>query len=147
MTHNLYLKKFNLTLVIILLFAAIANAQNLTGQIAGIVKTTFGKPAPGVTVTIKELNKRTSTDENGAYQFKNVQPGNYLLKVTFIGSKSAEKAVTVTANETATVDFSISESYSELKEVNVNAGKTANTIPVKIGKANLNQLDMPQSTG
>ncbi|HTD98074.1 MAG TPA: TonB-dependent receptor [Mucilaginibacter sp.] len=147
MNHNLYLKKLNLTLVIVLLFGTIADAQNLTGNIAGLIKTTYGKPAPGVTVTIKELNKRTSTDENGAYELKNIKPGNYTIRVTFVGAKSAEKAVVVTANETASLDFTIAESYSELKEVNVNAGKTINNIPVHIGKANLSPLDMPQSTG
>ncbi len=144
--NNFYFPKLNLILVFVLC-AAIVNAQSLTGKISGIVKTTYGKPAPDVTITIKELNKRTSTDENGAYEFKNIKPGNYILKATFVGSKSAEKAVIVTANETAAVDFAIGESLSELKEVNINAGKTTNTIPVKIGKANLNQLDLPQSTG
>ena len=147
MKTNSYFKKLSFTFAIILLCIVIADAQSITGKITGLVKSNDSQPVPGVTIIIKELNKTTSSDENGTYIFKNIKPGYYTLKVTYVGTIGAEKKITVEADKATTADFTLAASSSQLKEVRINAGKILNTIPVTIGKANIANLDLPQSTG
>jgi iron complex outermembrane recepter protein len=144
--NNFYFPKLNLILVFVF-FAAIVNAQTLTGKISGSVKTTDGKVVPAATLTIKELNKTTITNDNGGYIFKSIQPGDYTLKITYIGSKEDKKPVNVVAGKTITVDFVLAESSSELKQVNITGGRTLNNRPVAFSKSGLSPLDLPQSTG
>jgi len=142
-----YPKKLTLTLATLLFFITISNAQSITGKITGLVKSNDTLPVPGVTITIKELNKVTSTDANGVYIFKNIKPGNYTLRVTFVGAKGDEKPVAVEAGKAATVDFTVGESLSELKEVLIKSAKTQNDLPVTFSKSGISTLDLPQSAG
>lgn len=135
-------------LLLPLLFSIIyVDAQVLTGKISGKIKTSDGKPRHGVTVTIKELNKTAITKEDGSYVINNVKPGNHTLKVSCVGCNTKETVITVVAEKTVIADVNLSESTSELKEVNINANKNSNNIPVRLGKANISPLDLPQSTG
>ncbi|MBB3055510.1 TonB-dependent receptor [Mucilaginibacter gotjawali] len=124
----------------------VVRADDLTtGKISGTVKTSDGKPAAYVTVTIIELNRATSTKEDGSYLITNINPGNYTLSVSLIGMQNQEKAVTVSALKTITVDFILAENASQLNEVIINANKTPKA--VTLDKAGLRALDLPQSTG
>jgi iron complex outermembrane receptor protein len=147
MKTNSYFKKLSIAFVITLLCIAIADAQSITGKITGLKRSSDSQPVQGVTITIKELNKNTSSDEDGNYIFKNIKPGNYTLKATYVGTIGAEKKVAVEADKATTADFTLAASSSQLKEVRISAGKTLNTIPVAIGKAHIASLDLPQSTG
>ncbi|MES2277968.1 MAG: TonB-dependent receptor [Bacteroidota bacterium] len=144
---NTYFNKINLALLLALLLNTVAFGQSTTGKIAGTVKTTDGKPAPVVTVTVVELNKATTTNENGTYLFQNIKAGSYTLKVTFIGTKGGQKQVTVTAGKTTDADFALAESASDLAEVSITSGRTLNNMQVNMGKSGIRPLDLPQSTG
>lgn len=139
--------KINLTFLITLLFTGMAIAQNPNGKISGTVKTTDGKPAPAVTVTIAALNKATLTNENGTYILQNVKPGTYTLKVTFIGTTGDEKEVEAIAGKTTAANFTLTQSSSQLKEVSITSGRTLNNRPVTFDKAGIRPMDLPQSTG
>jgi iron complex outermembrane receptor protein len=139
--------KIILTLLLALLLNGMALAQNTTGKISGTVKTTDGKPAPVVTITVTELNKAATTNENGTYIIQNIKPGTYMLKATFIGTKGGETQVTVTAGKTTNADFSLAESSSDLAEVSITSGRSLNNMQVSIGKSGIRPLDLPQSTG
>ncbi|MDR3694243.1 TonB-dependent receptor [Mucilaginibacter sp.] len=131
---------------LVLTISNIVRADDLTtGKVSGTVKTADGKPAAYVTVAIKELNRATSTKEDGSYLITNINPGNYTLAVSLVGMQNQEKTVTVSALKTITVDFILTESASQLNEVIINANKT--TKPVMLDKAGLRALDLPQGTG
>lgn len=147
MNVNTYLSKVILPLLLLIFFFSTVQAQNQNGKIQGIVKTTDGKPAPVVSVTLAELKRSTSTNENGSYIFQNVKPGTYTLKVVFIGTPGGEKTVTVENNKTTTADLIFTETSAQLKEVSITSGKTLNNRPVTFNKSGLSPLDMPQSTG
>jgi iron complex outermembrane receptor protein len=91
------------------IFAFAEGVDAANGKIAGTVKTTDGKPAADVTVTIKELNKATATKENGTYFFQSVKPGTYTIVVTLVGSKTEQLTVTVSAGNVSNADFNLSE--------------------------------------
>lgn len=141
-------RKFTYTLnVIIMLLLASVNlmAQTKTGSIGGQVKTSDGKPAAYVSVGLKNTNKVTQTDETGSFKIKNVPSGNYVLKISAVGVKAQEKEISVSEGQVSTIDFSISESASQLNEVSVSGYKTPNQKPVNLGKIAIAPKDLPQA--
>ncbi len=130
-----------------LMFCNLVKADDdlANGKISGTVKTSDGQPAAFVTVSIKELNRATSTADDGNYTISNIRPGTYTLVVSFVGTQSQEKPVTVMTSKTTTVDFTLTENSSKLNEVIINANRAPK--PVSLDKANIRPLDLPQSTG
>ncbi len=124
-----------------------ADSQIVTGRISGQIKTKDGKPESGITIIIKELNRITISNESGNYSFNNIKPGSYHVCISCVGCVSKEILVHAEAGKTAITEFRLSESSSQLSEVNINARKNSNNIPVTLGKANISPLDLPQSTG
>jgi hypothetical protein len=64
-------------------------AQSTFGSIVGVVEDQSHAPVPGASVQIRSLednNVRSATsDQNGAFAFPNLQPGNYTLSVQLDG--------------------------------------------------------------
>jgi len=120
-------------------------AQTKTGSIGGQVKTSDGKPAAYVSVGLKNTNKVTQTDETGSFKIKNVPSGNYVLKISAVGVKAQEKEISVSEGQVSTIDFSISESASQLNEVSVSGYKTPNQKPINLGKIAIAPKDLPQA--
>ncbi|RYF45034.1 MAG: TonB-dependent receptor, partial [Chitinophagaceae bacterium] len=109
----------SLFFILSLFVTSVALAQN--GQISGKVKTYDGAPAEFVNITLKNTKRGTIVDNEGRFSLRNVPAGNYVLVASFTGVKSIEQDVTVTANQTANVELSLSESSKELDEVVVSA--------------------------
>ncbi|RNL50124.1 TonB-dependent receptor [Pedobacter jejuensis] len=132
-------------IAIFALFSINAVAQNKTGIVSGQVKTSDGKPAAFVSVGLKNTTKTTQTDESGTFVIKNILAGNYVIKISAVGVKAQEKEITVVEGETATTEFSIAESSSQLDEVAINGYKTPNKRPINLGKIAIAPKDLPQS--
>lgn len=148
MNHLYYCFRTVKIVTILLLLSALAFADNAaSGKISGTVKTTDGKPAADVTVTIKEMGRSVATQENGTYIFRGIKPGTYTVKVTSVGSKTEELTVSVVAGKTANADFTLSETASQLNEVTIRSAKTLNSTRVTFDKAGIRPLDLPQSAG
>jgi iron complex outermembrane receptor protein len=150
MKHTIPSCLFKLTLLLsfLILNTSYAKAEDEDinkGKITGYVKTSDGKPVPFVNVAIKGLNKSTITVNNGSFIFNNLKPGNYTLKTSYTGTQSEEKTVTVLANETTKVDFTLTESSTQLNEVVISSTKTINRKNISIGKMNVAPIDLPQS--
>ena len=129
---------------IVLMFVANLTAFAQTnGSIRGTIKTSDGSAASYVNVGLKEIKKGTTTNEDGSFTLKGIAPGNYTLRISFVGLQPQEKSVTVQAGQTTSTDFALVESANQLTEVEV----TGQTKGVNIGKAGLAPLDLPQMTG
>jgi iron complex outermembrane recepter protein len=79
MFHGLYL------LVSCLLATPFLHAQNVkdnNGTIKGAITTNDGKPAPLVTIGIKNAKWGDISNEQGTYTIKNVRPGTWTLIVS-----------------------------------------------------------------
>lgn len=63
--------------------------------VSGIVQDDQGQPLPGATVQIEAIQKVTTSDVNGNFQFTNIPAGDYNLKITFIGFKPIIQAIKV----------------------------------------------------
>ncbi len=135
------------TLVIfaILFLAKITVAQTSSATIKGVIKTSDGALAAYVNVGIKDLNKSTTSAEDGSYILKDMAPGTYTIKVTYVGLRAQEKPVVLVEGQNAEVDFILYENSQRLSEVIVTAGRS-NQQALSIGKSGINPMDLPQST-
>jgi outer membrane receptor protein involved in Fe transport len=110
--------KFNLKFLFITLFiCTISIAQN-KGTISGVLtdKETNNEVLPFANILIKGTNISANTDIDGKYSLS-VNPGNSTVIFSFVGYESVEKAVTVKANETITVNQVLSAGGYTLKDV------------------------------
>ena len=96
-------------LALVLAAPAAALAQS-SGQITGLVTDTSGAILPGVTVeatsTATNATRTAVTGLDGIYTMPLLQPGNYTVKASLSGFRTAiREAVRVTVSETARVQF------------------------------------------
>ena len=128
--------------------AAATTAQAQTsGTITGRITNSNGGAVEAVSVGLQGQTKGDITDEQGRFRIRQVAPGQYTLVVTALGLKTEQQTVTVTAGQTATANFSLTENAAELKEVVVNGGRTnkfSRTNSVDVGKMPLKNVENPQ---
>lgn len=102
--------------------AAPATAQD-TGAISGVViDGETGDPLPGANVAVQGTTTGTSSDLNGRYRIRGLDPGSYDIVFSFIGFQ--QKTVTdvdVTAGETTQLDLTLLPETAQLDEVIVSA--------------------------
>ena len=107
--------------VVAVLFAfafASAPAWAQTGSITGVVTDAESQTTlPGASVVIEGTSQGASTDNDGRYEIANVEPGDYMVFVTFVGYSQQAKEVTVEAGETTTLDFALETSAMQMDEV------------------------------
>ncbi len=100
-----------LILAATLVVAAAADAQVTTGTIIGSVTDSSGV-VPGATVTVREVNKGTTstyvTDETGTYTAPFLVPGTYAVEVNVQGfKKSIREGIILQVNQRARVDVTL----------------------------------------
>lgn len=100
-------------------------AQSGGGTIKGRITTADDKPAEGVTILIKDLNRSTIADNSGVYEIKNVKHGNHSLVISLIGYNDVKKDIRVEDGQTVDVDIQLELSDRQLNEVVVIGNKTS----------------------
>ena len=97
--------------MVALLMAWPAMAQEQRGTIEGIVKDASGAVLPGVTVEARAQNGAvltTVSDETGIYRFPSVAPGDYVVTATLQGfAPGKNDAVRVGLGQVKKVDFTL----------------------------------------
>jgi hypothetical protein len=117
-------------LVAILCAAALAPAQVLYGSFVGTVVDSSGAAVPGAKIEVENLAnglaRAASTDERGAFQFNDLQTGNYRIKITAPNFSSFEqKDLRVDANTTVRI------------EARLNVAQVSETVTVAGGQVTL----------
>ncbi len=122
-------------LVFIILTAAALQTHAQNGSIKGKVIDKKTKEAIiGATVSIVGTYLAVPTDFNGNYTLTNVKPGDYTLKVVYLGYKELiYNGVKVTAAGTTTLNLQLSEVSTEIGVVEVLGQKTI--IDLESGKS------------
>lgn len=107
------MKRKLMQLTLMLLMVPVISLAQGTGIIKGkITDKKTGEPLVGASVLIKGTYTGTITDANGNYQLTKVKAGSYDLVSQFISYSKSQKSVTVTAGQTATVNFTLSQDSS-----------------------------------
>lgn len=120
-------------------------AQNAI--LKGRVTTSDNQPLEFVNVGITGLSKGSTTDRFGNYEIKNVEPGTYTVFASFVGLEKQEATITVTSGESATLNFSVKESSTDLSEVVVtdfSSNRFYSDSSFTVGKLPLRDLENPQ---
>jgi iron complex outermembrane receptor protein len=99
-------------------------AQQNNGKIKGTITTSEGDVAAGVNIILKNSKYGTISNEDGTFEFNKVKANTYILQVSLTGYDTLEQEVTVTENETATLDLQLKVSNKELKEVVISSKKS-----------------------
>jgi hypothetical protein len=92
-----------------LLFATLAFGQFETSEVLGTVRDPLQKPVPKATVTLTNqdthIEAKTTTDDNGNYNFFNVKVGRYTVTAESVGfSKFSSPDIAVEVNARQRVD-------------------------------------------
>ncbi|MDD3722149.1 MAG: TonB-dependent receptor [Lutibacter sp.] len=90
-----------------------AHSQN---KISGKITNSQNEPLFGVTVYIEELQKWTSTNENGEYELINLPNNTIKITVAYIGYKTQVKTINLPAKETI-LNFTLEEAVFNMDEV------------------------------
>lgn len=79
------------------------------GSLTGRIVDSENLPLPGAAVIIKLLNKGTVTDNNGVYRLLGLNPGEYVVTVSYVGFKPVEKKVTINDDKPQTLNFQLTD--------------------------------------
>jgi len=82
-----------LLVIFLSLIAYVADAQ--TGALSGKVTSSTGAPVEGATITLKELDKKTLTNDKGQYELRSVKPGTYTLVISSVEIEVKNMTITV----------------------------------------------------
>jgi len=93
---------------------AAAQDGTVTGQ---ITDATSGAPLNGAQVSVESTTRGALTNASGRYLITGVPTGTYTVRVTYIGYRTVEQTVTVTAGASAVADFALQISAVTLDEV------------------------------
>ena len=137
------MKKIIILLTFVFAALQFAVAQN---ELSGSVKDSKDNSAlSAVSIYFPDLKLGTVSKTDGTYSIKNIPNGTYLVEASSIGYASQIKEITI--KESATADFALIPSSTEMKEVIVTGvssatEKQSNPIPVSV----VSQSDMLQNS-
>jgi Carboxypeptidase regulatory-like domain len=100
------------TFLLLLMFFAVASAQEFRGTVTGKIIDPNSAVVPGATVTIKNLatnvTNTTKTNEEGVYAFLFLLPGKYALSATSEGFQtSSRENIDLNVDSRLTVDIQL----------------------------------------
>jgi len=93
---------------------ATAGGSTLSGK---ITDSQTGEILPGASIYLHDLKKGTISDDKGAYHISNLNPGKYMIEITYRGYSSVIETITV--NGDTHKDFALKETVVENEEVTV----------------------------
>lgn len=137
-------------LFVLLVMASLPNSalsQDATGTVKGVVQTTNGKPAPGVNVILKDLNRGTTSDAEGRYVLSDVPVGSHTIVVSHVGLETQTRSIKVNAGETTTVSaLSLVETTEQLDAIVVEARSESYTTESSeyVNKVPMKDVNNPQ---
>ena len=112
-------------------------SQTATTSLRGSVKDPSGAVVPGATVTLTDNANRNvlqaTSNSSGDYQFSQIPPARYTIKVSVPGFADQSKVAELLVNQPATVDFAMTVQASA-EVINVSAeAQTLNTTDATLG--------------
>ena len=129
------------------LLCALSNFAQTTGTVSGRIISVDNQPLELVSVSLIELRKGTLTDNQGNYSIPNVAPGTYTVRIQMLGAAEKDLPVEVKANQTAVVDYQLTEeNIRALQEVTVvgNTNKFSKKESIYVARLPLKNLENPQ---
>ncbi|CAL67156.1 TonB-dependent receptor [Christiangramia forsetii] len=135
-------------LLLILLITYTGFAQN-SGNIKGVVTSEKNEAVSEANINIEGASIGTRTNTNGSFNINNVPEGNYLLRISYIGFKSQQIAISIEGGATTQLpNIVLKVSEEELNEVVINGNGNANKFnrekSAYVSKLPLKNIENPQ---
>lgn len=98
------MKIFLFLLISTFMSACSTQAQGTTFILTGTVTNTVdGKPMPGAHVQLTETYLTTITNTSGQFAFKNLKPGKYSLRISYVGFQTTDTTIIISQNQQITI--------------------------------------------
>ena len=110
--------------------------ESKQGTIRGRIVDSEQQTLPGATIYIDKLHTGVTSDVNGFYTFSNLDPGTYLVKVTYVGYTPVEMTITIPEGKTIDKDVVMNEGV-ELQQVVIGGAFTGQRRALSSQKSNL----------
>ena len=128
-----------------MLFTSLQMMSQEAGKVTGKITLSGNVPAENVAVALKGTKYTAVTNEHGQYEIKNVKPATYTISIRAVGIHSVEDKITVTAKQTTTKNFMLSESQEDLDEVVITKNKYKQDKPSLSLRLQTPILEIPQN--
>jgi hypothetical protein len=103
------------TLLLLLLSVTYAFSANLRGTVKD---ADSGEPLIGANVVLAGTSMGTTTDADGFFVITGIQPGEYVVEISYLGYQDARQTITV-GNETVTLNVSLKSITISASAINV----------------------------
>lgn len=110
-----------LLFVITLCLATSASIAGITGILAGKVTDQDGNAVAGATVRVLGTTRGAMTKLDGKYTVVNINAGSYEVRVTAVGYDTVTKRVSIVADQTLTINFTLNAGGVQMRVVDVSA--------------------------
>jgi len=104
-------------LMFIFVGAMVISSYAQKASISGIVTDDKKQPMGLVSIILKNTTIGTTTNFNGEYTIKNIEPGEYIVVANMMGYAKAEQKVTLSNGEKKEVNFVLKEDVLLLNQV------------------------------
>ncbi|MCX6227510.1 MAG: TonB-dependent receptor [Bacteroidia bacterium] len=108
--------------ILLLCSSATAIGQG-TGRLTGLIKNRGNETIAGANILLTPGRTGTVSDEEGRFRFSNINDGNYVLEISYIGYKTFATQVSIGVNENKEVDVILEPESISLGRVTVSAQK------------------------
>lgn len=126
-------------LLLVFFLGSLSFAHAVDGRIKGQVKSN-GEAVEFAAVLLEKTSFGAVTDESGAFSIGDVPPGDYVMKISYVGYLSDSRKITVRSGETLTIEAELKEDASLLEEVVISGTmkevtKLQSPVPVEVYSA------------
>ncbi|MEO1623733.1 MAG: TonB-dependent receptor [Bacteroidota bacterium] len=125
-----------LTSVLSLLLATVSWAQS---SLNGTITDPSGEPLPGASVLLDEIQRSTTTDEDGFFRFDKLQEGNYTLIISYIGYQGEQQSIEL--SDVQNLEFTLQPTSYRMTEIEVLDTWADDKTPVTYTNLNKEQLE------
>jgi TonB-dependent receptor len=146
-------KPLILSLLIVLLFGHFANASitpdnspaGTNGSISGTVKDTAGAVLQGAQVFLQPGATTVVSDAQGRYLVTGLNPGSYMVTISYVGFTTSASTVSVTAGAATPMDVTLKVGSAN-QEVEVTANFEGDAAAINEQRVSDNILDVQTDT-
>jgi iron complex outermembrane recepter protein len=129
--------------VVLCMLASFASYGQLV--ISGKVTDPDQRPLAGATVQLVGTNRAVATSEQGEFNFAQIQKGQYLLKVSFVGHRALEQELVV--SQDVQLNLVLEPVYRHSEDILVEATRAGELTPTtftNVKRADLDKLNQGQ---
>ena len=136
--------------VLFLLFVTFFNiSYSQSGVLKGYVKdATSNEEIPFANVFVEQLNSGVATDFDGFFEFKDMKPGLYTIKCSFVGYESKTFAeINVNPNKPTILNIKLIESSTSLDVIEITASPFQKSEESPVSKRSISATEIYRNPG